>query len=132
MVQIAHRLRGNLGRGETVVVAQCFQPAVSRISNPQAWEQFERSNHVERLPTGSRRYSRLETYATFGCGFAALRSSCLCGWCENPVFFASLPHCVMWFFCSFFQDGLWAKGAYVYAFDSFWLHPDASIDILVL
>jgi hypothetical protein len=62
MVQIAHRLRGNLWRGETVVVAQCFQPAVSRISNPEAWEQFERSNHVERLPTGSRRYSRPDSF----------------------------------------------------------------------
>src|SRR5262245_28423728 len=35
-----------------------FQPAVSRISNPQALRT------PEGLPTGSRRYSRLETCAT--------------------------------------------------------------------
>src|SRR6266576_475987 len=80
MVQIAPWLRGNLGRSEAAVVAQRCQPAVSRISNPQASGQFERNSHFERLPTGSRRYGKLETCTTFGCGFrrvVSLRFACI-------------------------------------------------------
>jgi hypothetical protein len=41
-----------------------FQSAVSRISNPQAGKQYMGAGMVHGLPTGSRRYSRLETCAT--------------------------------------------------------------------
>ena len=41
-----------------------FQSAVSRISNPQVSCELEGNRRFNTLPTGSRRYSRLETCAT--------------------------------------------------------------------
>ena len=41
-----------------------FQSAVSRISNPQAGKHYLGAGMVHGLPTGSRRYGRLETCAT--------------------------------------------------------------------
>jgi len=41
-----------------------WQPAVSRIANPQAPRQLEGNRPFNTLPTGSRRHSRLETCAT--------------------------------------------------------------------
>src|ERR1041385_4081846 len=43
-----------------------FQPAVSRISNPQTLRTFNVTRFVNDQPTGSRRYSRLEICATSG------------------------------------------------------------------
>ena len=48
-----------------------FQPAVSQVSNLRSVEWNRRSQTCDTLPTGSRRYSRLETCATrgvSGCG----------------------------------------------------------------
>jgi hypothetical protein len=47
-----------------------FQSAVSRISNPQAW------GENKGLPTGSRRYSRLETCATGNAGSSGGPRAC--------------------------------------------------------
>ncbi|PWU09583.1 MAG: hypothetical protein C5B50_27105 [Verrucomicrobia bacterium] len=42
-----------------------FKSAVSRVSNPQTLEGVDAPDALERLPTGSRRHSRLESCATW-------------------------------------------------------------------
>jgi len=68
-----------------------FQSAVSRISNPQVWEQSLAAGIAHGLPAGSRRYSRLATCAA-GSRFlvraeasAAYSTGTIVGWGDNAL-----------------------------------------------